>query len=472
MKKFNSILRGLLASVTALSLAGNTIASTAMASQKGEEVVEYAESLVGISGRPNIITDYWRLVTEWCAMAVFYVGDKTGVPNSFPRSTYVDKSGIYKDPTLGPGFRDWFENRDRFYYRGELTPSAGDLIIFDYNGDNYGDHIGFVKSYNEATNIVYTIEGNVNDQMLPQYYYASDYRILGYCRPDYNDSDYSAPPVITSPAPVVTTTATPSFVTTPTTTVTVKPETPPSQQITPPSNISSDYYVSSSIGCNLRSKPEFNNNIIKNLDTNTALHLIRTSGSFLYVRVGNTDTYGYVHNSTVSPSGQNVYSYGCKENYYVSSQYGCYLYDSPYGTRSLKILDTNQKLTLLSQENEYSYIEVVMYNGKVYNGYVKKNVISPITQTSTNTTTNNNDIILSGTSYSSCGCIPYTNYKYVSSNIGCKLRSQPNLYSNVMHILDTYTPVNIISAVQDFYYCSVYVNNQQVYGYIHSSVLS
>lgn len=468
MKKLNSILSGLLASATALSLAGNTISPTAMASQKGEEVVEYAEDLVGISGRPNIITDYWRLVTEWCAMAVFYVGDKTGVPNSFPRSTYVDKSGIYKDPTLGPGFRDWFEERGRFYYQGELIPGAGDLIIFDYNGDGYGDHIGFVKSYNGATNIVYTIEGNVNDQMLPQYYYANDYRILGYCRPDYNDSNYSAPPVTTAPTPAVTTTAVSNFVpTSTTTTVAVNP-------VTPPSYNSSDYYVSSSIGCNLRSQPEFNdNNIMQILDTNTTLHLISTSGSFYYVRVGNTDTYGYVHYSTVSQRGQNTYSYGCKENYYISSQYGCYLYDSPNGTGSSRILDTNQKITLLSQGSEYSYIEVVMYNGNVYNGYVENDVISPISQTSTNTTTNSSDIVLSGTSYSSCGCIPYTNYKYVSSDIGCKLRSQPNMNdSNVMYILDTYTPVNIISAEQDFYYCSVYVNQQQVYGYIHSSVLS
>ena len=468
MKKFKSMLSAFLATTTAASLLCNTAASSVSASQKGEEVAKYAEGLVGISGRPNIITDYWRLVTEWCAMAVFYVGDKTGVPNSFPRSTYVDKSGIYKDPTLGPGFRDWFEERGRFYYQGELIPGAGDLIIFDYNGDGYGDHIGFVKSYNGATNIVYTIEGNVNDQMLPQYYYANDYRILGYCRPDYNDSNYSAPPVTTVPTPVVTTTAVSNFVpTSTTTTVAVNP-------VTPPSYNSSDYYVSSSIGCNLRSQPEFNdNNIMQILDTNTTLHVISTSGSFYYVRVGNTDTYGYVHYSTVSQRGQNTYSYGCKENYYISSQYGCYLYDSPNSTGSSKILDTNQKITLLSQGSEYSYIEVVMYNGNVYNGYVENDVISPISQTSTNTTTNSSGIVLSGTSYSSCGCIPYTNYKYVSSDIGCKFRSQPNMNdSNVMYILDTYTPVNIISAEQDFYYCSVYVNQQQVYGYIHSSVLS
>lgn len=470
MKKFKSMLSAFLATTTAASLLCNTAASSVSASQKGEEVAAYAEALVGISGRPNIITDYWRLVTEWCAMAVFYVGDKTGVPNSFPRSTYVDKSGIYKDPTLGPGFRDWFEERGRFYYQGELIPGAGDLIIFDYNGDGYGDHIGFVKSYNGATNIVYTIEGNVNDQMLPQYYYANDYRILGYCRPDYNDSNYSAPPVTTAPTPVVTTTAVSTFVpTSTTTTVAVNP-------VTPPSYNSSDYYVSSSIGCNLRSQPEFNdNNIMQILDTNTTLHLISTSGSFYYVRVGNTDTYGYVHYSTVSQRGQNTYSYGCKENYYVSSSYGCYLYSSPYNTdtSTAKILDYNQKLTLLSMGKEYSYVEVVMYNGNVYNGYVKNDVISPISQTSTNTATNSSGIVLSGTSYSSCGCIPYTNYKYVSSDIGCKFRSQPNMNdSNVMYILDTYTPVNIISAEQDFYYCSVYVNQNLVYGYIHSSVLS
>lgn len=478
MKKVKSVLSAFLATTTAASLLCNTASSSVTASQKGEEVAAYAETLVGISGRPNIITDYWNgLITEWCAMAVVYVCDKTGVGKSVPRSTFVDRSGEYF------GFRDWFAEKNRFYYRGEIIPQPGDFIIFDQDYNNHGDHIGIVKYADVSNNLIYTVEGNVNDKMMNKTYTLSNSIILGYCRPDYNDSDYVETP------PATTTTTALSNTTTSTTTTTVTSSLPsfttiPTQQITPPAENNGttstiSYYVSSSIGCNLRSKPDFeDSSIIEILDTNTVLYPVKTEGSFLYVKVAATGNYGYVHISTIAPSGQNTYTYGCKENYYVSSGYGCYLYTSPYNTdvSTAKILDFNQKLTLLSMGKEYSYVEVVMYNGNVYNGYIHNDVISPINYslpTTNNNTTADSGIVLNGTTYSSCGCSPFMNTKYVVSDIGCNLRAQPvQDDSNVLYILDTYTPVNIIHAENDFYYCSVYVNQNLVYGYIHSSVLS
>lgn len=453
MTKMRSMLNAVLSVTLAASLMFGTSVPTAKAYTKGEEIADYAEKLVGISGRPNIITDYWGgLVTEWCAMAIVYVGDKVGV-TSFPRSTFVDKSGEYI------GFRDWFAERNRFYYRGQIIPKPGDLIIFDYDRDDHGDHIGFVDYADTANNLVHTIEGNANDRMAKMTYSISNANILGYCRPDYNDGSYTAAPV---------TTTTPANKT-PTTTV------PTAAQPSANSGTTvSSYIVTSSIGCNLRSRPDFSSSsIMEILDTDTVLYPVRTEGSFIYVKT-NAGKYGYVHTSAVSPSGQKNYTYGCKSNYYVSSVYGCYIYSSPYGSdNTARILDYNQKLTLLSQGDEYSYAEVTLYNGNVLNGYVKNSAVSPIGSNTGNNTSSGSNITLSGTSYNSCGCTSFTGTKYVASDIGCKLRSQPNYNdSNVMYVLDTYTPVKVISAHGDFYYCSLYVNQELVYGYIHPSVLS
>lgn len=469
-----SLFSALLGMATALSIICNSTIPTAFATEKGNEVVSYAEKLVGISGRPNIITEYWNLETEWCAMTIVYVGDKTGVSNSFPRSTFVDKSGNYI------GFRDWFEERSRFYYRDYFIPQPGDLIIFDYDGDNHGDHIGFVKGVDTANNLIYTIEGNANDTMAKKTYTLKNPNILGYCRPYYNDDNTA------DQAPAATTAATTnSAVSTSTTTTTTTAAVSTTTQTVPPPTSDNEtatinrYYVSSIVGCNFRNKPSYDNDcIIEVLDTNTELIPIRNEGSFVYVNAANTEKYGYVHKSTISPVGSNIYTYGCLEDYYVSSNYGCNLYSSPDSSKSpVKILDCNQKLALLSQGVEYSYVEVALYDGTILNGYVLNSALSPLNSSNSNNGSVNNTSENTTPLYNPCGCPTYaqtsTASKYVKSDIGCKFRSAPSYDdTTVMYILDTYTPVTIISAEQDFYYCSATINQDTVYGYIHPSVIS
>jgi len=132
------------------------------ASDASDRVVKEAQSLIGVSGRPNIITDYWNLITEWCAMTIVYVADQADVSNSVPRSTFVDRSGEYT------GFRDWYEERARFRYRDTYTPKKGDFIVFDWNDDDQGDHIGIVSGTDYSS--VYTIEGNSNDAVAAKAY--------------------------------------------------------------------------------------------------------------------------------------------------------------------------------------------------------------------------------------------------------------------------------------------------------------
>ncbi|MBQ3139040.1 MAG: CHAP domain-containing protein [Ruminococcus sp.] len=455
MNKIKFFLKGFIGMATSAVIGLNTLTCTAFAGQKADKVIEYAETLIGISGRPNIITQYWNLTTEWCAQTIVYVGDKTGVSYCFPRVTFVDRSGNYT------GFRDWFEGNGRFFYRDYYTPMKGDLIIFDYNRDNKGDHIGFVSAVNSFAKLVYTIEGNANDMVAAKTYEMSNPNILGYCRPYYNDEEEAAPVVTTAvntDVTIQTTTATTSAYEQPVQTMPV---------IMPSLNngvtAGETYYVSSSIGCNLRSKPNYSDsNIIEILDTNTALTVQSVENGFAYCQINNTGKWGYVHTSTIAKTGQNTYSYGCAANHYVSSEIGCNLRSEPnLSDSSVKcILDTNTNVTVLSKGKDFSYCEVVLYNENVLNGYIHNSSLSPIGTSSHNT------------NQSASNGINGENY-YVSSEIGCKLRSSAAYdESNVVSILDTYTPVKVLSYENGFAYCEVKLNNGVIYGYVHTSVIA
>lgn len=315
------------------------------ANETSDRVVEEAQSLIGVSGRPNVITDYWNLITEWCAMTIVYVADKVGVSDSVPRSTFVDRSGEFS------GFRDWYEERARFRYRDTYTPKKGDFIIFDWNNDNHGDHIGIVSGTDYSS--VYTIEGNSNDAVAANAYNLSNENILGYCTPDYNDygnsysdsyieNDYSE-----------------------------NGNTYYEQVSVDYSECGSRYYVASNIGCNLRYTPDFSENVICILDTDTALIADHEENGFLYCRVDGTDLWGYIHKSVVSKYGENTYSYSCYPTHIVSSEIGCNIRESAsLDSDIITVLDTGTYVTVLYCENDFSYCEVVLDSGAVINGFI------------------------------------------------------------------------------------------------------
>lgn len=324
------------------------------ANDASDRVVNEAQSLIGISGRPNIITDYWNLITEWCAMTIVYVADKSGVSDSVPRSTFVDRSGEYI------GFRDWYEERARFKYRGTYTPKKGDFIIFDWNDDDHGDHIGIVSGTDYSS--VYTIEGNSNDSVAANAYNLSYGNILGYCTPDYNDDgnsypdsyiekDYSEDDYVYD--------------------YSENGDTYYEQGSIDYSECGSWYYVASNIGCNLRYSPDFSENIITVLDTDTAIIADHEENGFLYCRIDGTDLWGYVHKSVLSKYGENTYSYSCYPTHTVISEIGCNIREyASLDSDIITVLDTGTYVTVLYCENDFSYCEVVLDSGAVINGFI------------------------------------------------------------------------------------------------------
>lgn len=131
------------------------------------ELVNIASSQIGNQGG----TPYWSWYgykerVEWCACFVSWVAYQSGdLDISIPKfAAVVDGVKWYKDTG------QW---KDRNH-----TPQAGDIIFFDWENDGIPDHVGIVKKV-EGT-IVYTIEGNSNDQCRENTYSIGSIVIYGY----------------------------------------------------------------------------------------------------------------------------------------------------------------------------------------------------------------------------------------------------------------------------------------------------
>ena len=131
-------------------------------------MVAVAQSQIGnVGGAP-----YWSWWgyndrVEWCAIFVSWVADQCG---------YIETGVLPKAENVNE-LIDWFVSHNQWLGR-EYVPLPGDLIFFDWNGDNRCDHVGIVE-YCENS-IVFTIEGNTADSCDRRQYAATNPIIVGY----------------------------------------------------------------------------------------------------------------------------------------------------------------------------------------------------------------------------------------------------------------------------------------------------
>lgn len=107
---------------------------------------------------------------DWCAAFVTVIGDKLNVPGLIPRECSVQRM-----ITLC---------QDRGIWLGKQRPQAGNLIFWDWNHNNWSDHVGFVENVTADGRVV-TIEGNSNQRVEKHSYHYLDATISGYARPRY-----------------------------------------------------------------------------------------------------------------------------------------------------------------------------------------------------------------------------------------------------------------------------------------------
>ena len=149
-----------------------------------KQILNQAKKWLGYSeenGKFKIILDVYnshkplargyaiKLSDEWCDAfvsacaiacgAVDIIGTEVGVPK------HVD---IFKNKGI------WL---------GRVKPQPGDVIVFDWDGNGSGDHIGYV--YSVDGNYIITIEGNYNEEVAKRTITYNHPVILGYARPKY-----------------------------------------------------------------------------------------------------------------------------------------------------------------------------------------------------------------------------------------------------------------------------------------------
>lgn len=104
---------------------------------------------------------------EWCAIFVSWCSEQCGMlqDGSIPK---------FENVTIG---MNWFKERNQWLPRGTV-PSEGMIIFFDWNNDNHCDHVGMVEKADNG--IVYTVEGNSNDEVRRNTYAVNSNVIMGY----------------------------------------------------------------------------------------------------------------------------------------------------------------------------------------------------------------------------------------------------------------------------------------------------
>ncbi|WP_329382903.1 CHAP domain-containing protein [Anaerofustis sp. HA2171] len=113
----------------------------------------------------NYRVSWCACFVSWCANEAGYI--KAGV---IPKFSYVDNGA------------NWFRARGRWKGRS-YTPSPGDIIFFDWDGNGVGNHVGIVEYVSGGT--VHTIEGNTSNMCARRSYSIGSWSIMGYGVPNY-----------------------------------------------------------------------------------------------------------------------------------------------------------------------------------------------------------------------------------------------------------------------------------------------
>lgn len=136
-------------------------------SQVGYHEASYSD-YSGTSNGSGNITEYGRWYGRqgyWCNVFASWCGYVAGIPTSiFPKLTGVGVSYYSTLPSVGA---------DCFSFSSGRNLQAGDLVFCCTCSGGYGciDHVGIVVDVNDDT--IYTVEGNMSDQVLACEYPAS-----------------------------------------------------------------------------------------------------------------------------------------------------------------------------------------------------------------------------------------------------------------------------------------------------------
>ena len=115
-----------------------------------------------------------KYTSEWCAIFVTDVAIACHATDIIGKECSV------------PKFMQIFKNKG-IWLGKNCTPKPGDIVIYDWDGNNDGDHIGIIVE-NVAGYTVKAVEGNFDEAVRMRQF---DYRwskVVGYARPKYDEA--------------------------------------------------------------------------------------------------------------------------------------------------------------------------------------------------------------------------------------------------------------------------------------------
>ena len=137
---------------------------------------------------------YGSPYADWCAMFVSFCLDYAKIPiTSVPRNASCN---LWVD-TLSNANWNLYQKAD------EYTPLKGDIVFFDFNGNESSDHVGIVAEVKDEK--IKTIEGNSANKVRYETYTLDDKRILGYAvLPEYEEYESTKLAELTKTAVIYT----------------------------------------------------------------------------------------------------------------------------------------------------------------------------------------------------------------------------------------------------------------------------
>lgn len=130
-------------------------------------IVDIARNEIGNKGGEK----YWRWYgfnqrVNWCAIFLSWCANESGtINNTIPRFSLCT-DGV-----------KWYKDHSKWKNKSYI-PQTGDIIFFDWNGDDHVQHVGIVEKIENDK--VYTIEGNSNDEVRNKSYSLNNKSIYGY----------------------------------------------------------------------------------------------------------------------------------------------------------------------------------------------------------------------------------------------------------------------------------------------------
>ena len=131
------------------------------------QIVQVAKQEVGSSNGEK----YWRWYgfnqrVNWCAIFVSWCANESGIMNNTIPRFSLCTDGV-----------KWYKDHSKWKNKSYI-PQTGDIIFFDWNGDDHVQHVGIVEKVENDK--VYTIEGNSNDEVRNKNYSLTNKSIYGY----------------------------------------------------------------------------------------------------------------------------------------------------------------------------------------------------------------------------------------------------------------------------------------------------